>query len=93
MRASHQEKSQPAPHGYHADTHSGKGSRWKLPDLPIGERESSKKNEPEWNFNGLAARMESVAISLWSWLIVGILSAWFAIWLAETLNRLGTRIP
>lgn len=79
--------------GSYADArsdHRNCGSEW---ELPQDELKAEKKGQPGWIFNSRSARMESISVSLWSWLVVGILSAWFVIWLAETLSRLGSRIP
>lgn len=46
-----------------------------------------------WQFRGRAARLESVSISLWSWLVLGGLAAWFCLWLAEALSRAITHLP
>jgi len=58
-------------------------------DLPP----SGKPPKPEWVSHGRSSHLESVATSLWSWLVVGILSAWFSIWLLEAISRLGARLP
>lgn len=55
--------------------------------------EYGKQSKPLWSFHGHGARMESVTLSLWSWLVVGILCAWFCVWLAEALSHLGARLP
>lgn len=59
-----------------------------LLDLPPG-----RNREPAWTPSGRGSLMESVATSIWAWLVVGILSAWFSIWLLEAIGRLGSRIP
>ena len=79
--------------GIFADASSDRTGRANDSELPPDGLEAEKKSQPGWTFHSLGARMESISISLWSWLVVGILSAWFVIWLAETLSRLGSRIP
>lgn len=79
--------------GYFADAISDRKGGTNDWQLPSDDLEAGKKSQPAWTFNSLSARMESLSVSLWAWLVVGILSAWFVIWLAETLSRLGTRIP
>lgn len=76
-----------------ADAISDRKDRSGDSELPPDNLEAEKKKQPAWIFHGRGARMESISISLWAWLVVGVLSAWFVIWLAETLGRLGTRIP
>lgn len=63
------------------------------PELSLDLLDAKKKIEPAWTFRSRGARMEGIAISLWAWLVVGILSAWFAIWLVEALGRLGAKVP
>lgn len=46
-----------------------------------------------WQFRGRAARLESVSISLWSWLVLGGFAAWFCLWLAEALSHAITHLP
>lgn len=79
--------------GFFADANSDRGDRANDWQLSSDDLEAEKKSQPAGTFDSLSARMESISISLWSWLVVAILSAWFVIWLAETLSRLGSRIP
>lgn len=87
----HEKKSQYG--GFFADANSDRKGRADDRELLLDDLDAQKKSQPAWTFNSLAARMESISVSLWSWLVVGVLSAWFVIWLAEALSRLGSRIP
>lgn len=55
--------------------------------------EPGKRTEPVCISSGRGSFMESMATSLWSWLVVGILCAWFTLWLVEALGRIGARVP
>lgn len=50
-------------------------------------------SEPEWVSRGQSARLESLAVSIGSWLAVLILSAWFCFWLVESVSRVATKLP
>lgn len=63
------------------------------PELSLDLPDAREKTEPAWIFRSRGARMEGMAVSLWAWLMVGILSACFSIWLIEVLSRLGTKLP
>jgi hypothetical protein len=49
--------------------------------------------ESLWYFHGLAARMESVGISMWSWLLVLGLSLWLCAWLFDVFTQLAQKFP
>jgi hypothetical protein len=52
-----------------------------------------KHEEPEWQNRTRSHSLESLGISLWSWLVVASLSVWFCFWLVEALERLVARMP
>ena len=52
-----------------------------------------KPEEPNWQYRSRSQELESLGISLWSWLLVVSLSVWFCLWLAEALMRAATRMP
>jgi hypothetical protein len=63
-------------------------------DEPPSENEPSGQSSDEnWVHRHRGAHLESVTLSLWSWLLVLALTAWFCIWLLDALSRLGTRMP
>ncbi len=63
------------------------------PESPFDLLPPGKPREPAWTSSGRGSLMESMATSLWSWLLVGILSAWFSIWLIQAIGHLGSRLP
>jgi hypothetical protein len=93
MKVSGLEKGEFAHGSSYVGANPGNGDPANAGELFLDELEHGNRKKPSWSFTSLAARMESMAISLWSWLVVGVLSAWFAIWLVQALGRLGTRIP
>ena len=54
---------------------------------------ASKQEEPDWQYQTRSQVLESLGISLWSWLVVGSLSVWFCFWLVEALARVVARMP
>ena len=58
-----------------------------------GTPSTTEGREATWNFRGRAMRLESVSISLWSWVVVGALTAWFCLWLVESLGQVVARLP
>lgn len=62
-------------------------------ESPLDLLPSARPGEPAWPSSGRGSLIESVTTSLWAWLVVGILSAWFSIWLVEAISRLGSRLP
>ncbi len=52
-----------------------------------------KHDEPDWQYRSRSQELESLGISLWSWLVVGSLSVWFCFWLVEALARIAARMP
>lgn len=64
------------------------------PEQPFLETQPlASEKLASWQFRGRAARLESVSISLWSWLLVGGLAAWFCFWLVKSLTGLVARLP
>jgi hypothetical protein len=58
-------------------------------ELPAG----AKPEEPNWQHRSRSQALESVGISVWSWLLVVSLSVWFCVWLAEAIARAAARMP
>lgn len=54
---------------------------------------AAKPEEPEWQYRTRSESLESLGISLWSWVVVASLSVWFCFWLVEALERLVARMP
>jgi hypothetical protein len=53
---------------------------------------STKQREPDWYYRGRSEVLESVGISLWSWLLVGGLCLWFCFWIVQMIARMAARI-
>jgi hypothetical protein len=64
------------------------------PSEPILELPPALKQEkPDWQYRSKSHELESMGISLWSWLVVISLSMWFCFWLVKALVRLAARMP
>ena len=53
----------------------------------------ARPEPPDWQHGSRSQRLESIAISVWSWTAVVALSVWFCLWLIEGLARMAARIP
>jgi hypothetical protein len=64
----------------------------KSPEPVLELPPTAPQQEPDWQNHSRSEMMESVGISLWSWLLVGGLSLWFCFWLVKALARIAARI-
>jgi hypothetical protein len=93
MRGSEATKKEAGRRGFAASFYPKDENGSNSPELTLNPLDTEKKTEPAWTFRSRGARMEGIAVSLWAWLVVGILSAWFAIWFMEAVGRLGAKVP
>lgn len=75
------------------DIRGNRASRLKLDEPPEENASLARAPKEDWALRHRDSLMESITMSLWSWLLVLAVCAWFSLWLLEALNRLGTRFP
>lgn len=64
------------------------------PEQPmLGPPAPAAGEEASWRIRERAVRFESVSLSLWVWVVGGVLTVWFCFWLVGSLGRIVMRLP
>jgi hypothetical protein len=59
-----------------------------MPETPT----AAAGEDASWQLRERAVRLESVSLSVWLWMVGGVLTVWFCFWLAASLGRIATRL-